>query len=211
MSRLLKGFLPFALILSLSLCASAEPEKTIIIKRLKLPASESWSLVKAGEKSSSRDFIPTKFKGKALLKVFNPVTFKDSKSLQKHLARAVANLNKDRKTLKAFARGVQSTAEGFPVAIQGELTEDAKGGKRFSLSFGVATGISMQVVTLLALDYKTFQGLAKDVGDLIEKTTVVFPHARPENKVLLDKESKDSLIHAEYRCPASYQVEKSRN
>lgn len=211
MSNFLKGFLILSLILSHSLTVHGENDEPIILKRLKMPVSKSWTLTEAKENATSRDLIPTKFKGKALLKVFNPVTAKDAKSLQDHLAQAVANINTGRKTLKSFPKGVQSTLEGFPVAIQGEVTEDKKGSKRFTLSFGIAVGKSMQVVTLFALDFKIFQTLAKEVGTLIDKTKVIFPHATPKVRVMVDKAPKVSLFHAEYRCPSYFTPEKSRD
>lgn len=191
--------------------AWGEDKEFITLKRLKMPVLESWTLTVAKEKSNARDFISTKFPGKALLRVYNPVTFKDSKNLTEHLARAVGNINHDRKTLKSFPTSFQSTLEGFPVAIQGEVTEDKKGSKRFTLSFGIATGKSMQVVTLFARDMAAFQGSAKEIGEMVEKTKVVFPHANPTVRVLLDKAPHDSILIAKYRRPPSFKAETSRD
>jgi hypothetical protein len=178
--------------------------ETLKFSRLEIPVPKNWTLVpldnKAKSKATSRDLTPTDYKGKAILRIFAANRFK-GESLQDKLANVVAIINENRQVLKTMPSMTKSTQEGFPVVVRGEVTKGAKGDSRTTISFGVATGSTMQVITFIALTSTVFRALLPNVVKAVERVKVRFPIAKTKLEGVLGATKKYQFFNCTLTLP----------
>ena len=166
---------------------------------LQLPADWKLRASDAPGSAAAPRIAPGAYAQQAEVIVSNLGRYPAGGGLQAALAQVTKRLEQGSKVERTMPLQRRATLEGFPIVIGGSQSVSPEGQRKLRLSFAIAVGSGLQIVSLVASSEEAFAAVGKILADAVERARVRFPPRKGPLATLAGPER--AVLHLRHRVP----------